>query len=484
MSLPWTESVVFFGYFLVLLLVTLFSYRKHLSSKSFVLGDRSLNFWLTALSAQASDMGGWLFLGYPALIFGQGLFAAWAAIGLVLGMFCNWHFVAPRLRRITEQYGNLTLNGFFESRVGDCSGLLRSLSALLSIFFFTVYIGSGLIAMGLLVQSLFGISYSIGILIGLAVVLAYVLTGGYCTVAWVDLFQGLFLLVVIVWVPILLLRQLGGEVSLMDRVSLQGLTTSLLPHSLGGFWTLLMTAVGWGLGYFGQPHILTKFMGIRDPNELGKAKYVGTSWMVIALLAATAMGLCGIAFFPAGLSDAQQVGLLIVKTTLSPLLVALASCAILAATTNVMAAHILIVASNLSEDLYQRLLRPRASERERIWISRSSVLVIGGVGLLIAFAQPSSIYQLVLYAWSGLGATFGPLVFACLYFKHLHRWGACAGVFAGGILSAIWPSVESSLQMGIPPILPGFLVGLLAIHLVSKWMRRTDTSEVEQIVNL
>lgn len=467
------ELATLFGYFAVLLVIAAFSYKKQQSGADFILGDRTLNFWLTALSAQASDMSSWLFLGYPALIFGGGVFAAWAAIGLMVGMFLNWHFIAPRLRKMTEQFGSLTLNAYFESRFKDTSGSLRLIAGLMSVIFFTIYISSGLIAMGVLLESLFGLNYYLGAVIGLIVVVGYVFIGGYRTVAWIDLFQGFFLLGVIVCIPLYLLYQMGGVSFVMQQLEIKNFTTSLLPDfKTATVWKILMTAAGWGLGYFGQPHILTKFMGIRHTSEMWKAKYLGISWLIVTLTAATFIGLIGIALFQEGLADPQQVILSIVKETLAPVFAGLVLCAILAATTNVMAAHILIVASNLSEDFYRRLFRKNATARELLWISRMSVILVAVVGVCIAYLQPSSIYQLVLYAWSGLGASFGPLVLLSLYVKNINKYGAFAGIFVGGVTTAIWPYFDQMYHWEIAPIVPGFLFGLIAIQGVSVLARK------------
>ena len=413
-------------YFSIVLFIVFLSYKKQQSGADFILGNRTANFWLTALSAQASDMGSWLFLGYPALVFRGGVLATWAAFGLIIGMFFNWHFVAPRLRSMTEQFGNLTLSGYFESRFKDSSGSLRIISGLMSILFFTVYISSGLITMGLLFKLLFGLNYTLGVTFGLVIVVAYVFMGGYRTVAWIDLFQGFFLMGVLVCIPIYLLHQMGGFHLIIKQLEIRNVAVSLFPDfQVKTLWNIMMTAAGWGLGYFGQPHILTRFMGIRHANEMWKAKYLGIAWLIVTLTAATFIGLIGIVLFQEGLIDPQQVVLKIVQKTFAPVFVGLTMCAILAATTNVMAAHILIVASNVSEDFYKRLIRRNATSIELLWISRISVILVAMVGLLIAYSKPSTIYQLVLYAWSGLGASFGPLVLLSLYSKNINKYGAC-----------------------------------------------------------
>lgn len=456
------EWVILCSYFACLLLLTRLSYQKHMSSTEFLLGNRSLGFWLTALSAHASDMSGWLFLGYPALIFEQGLCGVWAAVGLIVGMWINWHCVAPRLRKLTEELGVVTLSGYFEKRCGATSGQLRLIAGLMSVFFFTAYVSSGLCAMGILVEALLGIDYTVGVIVGLCIVSVYVWFGGYRTVAWVDLFQGCFLLVVLLFVPVVLLRQIGGVSPVCARVvwfpSSEG--TTLLNALLG--------AIGWGLGYLGQPHILTKFMGIAHVKDMSKAKWVGLSWQTLTLSAATAIGLIGMYLFPEGLIDPQQLTLHIVKTTLSPLLAGLVLCAIVAATTNVMAAHILVVASNLSEDFYKQFIKPNASSQELVRVSRWGVVAVAALSVLIALIQPGTVYHIVLYAWSGLGASFGPLVLLSLFMKTVYPGSAFAGILVGGVVAALWPTLDYYGGLHVPAIIPGFILSGLVIVILSR----------------
>lgn len=467
------EIVTLLIYFCLLLSVAFWSYQKQRTDTDFIIGNRSMNFWLTALSAHASDMSSWLFLGYPAMIFANGLIGAWAAIGLTVFMFLNWQFIAPKIRIATEQSNSLTLNAYFESRYHDTSGSIRIVSAAMSILFFTFYISSGLVGMGLLVESLFNLPYAVGISIGLLIVVVYVFMGGYRTIAWIDVFQGFFLLGVIVFIPAILLMRIGGIAPVMQAAAAQNLTTALLPDFSAHTLTYaLLTAMGWGLGYFGQPHIITKFMGIREVSDMSKAKWLGISWQFITLSAATVIGLIGIYFFPLGLDDSQRVILEIVKETLPAFFAALVLCAIIAATTNVMAAQILVVASNLSEDFYKRIIRRSAQPHELLRVSRISVLVIALIAFGIAFFKISTIYRLVLYSWSGLGASFGPLLLLSLYRKSINRYGAFAGILVGGLTAAVWPYVEIFFHLETPTsLVAGFIFSAIAIELVSRLTR-------------
>ena len=462
------ELFSFITYFIIVALIAFASYRKQASEADYILGNRSLNFYLTALSAHASDMSSWLFLGFPALIFSMGVTGAWAAVGLIFCMFLNWHFVAPKIRTITEQTNSLTLSSYFENRFNDQSGKIRLISAVMSVFFFTFYISSGLVGMGILVESIFGLSYLIGISIGFFVVVSYVFFGGYRTVAWIDLFQGFFLLGVIVLIPSILLYKIGGFRPVLDAVHAKKLTTSLFgDYSIKSLFSYFLIAAGWGLGYFGQPHIITKFMGIGKVSDMNKAKYLGVSWQTVSLLSATLIGLLGIYTFSEGIENPEYITLGLVKKTLPTFFSGLVLCAILAATTNVMAAQVLVVASNVSEDFYKRLFRREAPSRELLWVSRASVLLISLVAFFIAYFNISSIYQLVFYSWSGLGASFGPLVLLSLYRNKINQHGAFAGILVGGIASAVWYRFENILPIHIDPLIIGFILGALTIELVS-----------------
>lgn len=467
----------FFTYFIILSLIAYFSSHKIKSESDFIIGNRSLNFWLTALSAHASDMSSWLFLGYPALIFTTGLTGAWAAIGLVVCMFLNWHFIAPKLRIATEKTNSLTISAFFENRFADQSGVIRIISAIMSIFFFTFYISSGLVGMGILVESLFGLNYTFGISIGLITVAGYVFFGGYKTIAWIDLFQGFFLLTVIILIPTILLLKIGGLNPIFTAVAKKNLATTLLPNfSFKTISEQIMIALGWGLGYFGQPHILTKFMGIEKTSEMNKAKYLGISWQTLALTSATLIGLIAIYTVEGNQTNPEQVILEIVKTTLPAFFSGLVLCAILAATTNVMAAQILVVASNLSEDFYRKITRKSLSAQSLVSISRKSVLIVAIIAYLIAFFKISTIYELVLYSWSGLGASFGPLILLSLYTKHITKQGAICGILTGGISSAIWYSINQAYNLNIEPLVVSFTLGTIVILAVSKLTRKKTST--------
>ncbi|PIS00200.1 MAG: sodium/proline symporter [Chlamydiae bacterium CG10_big_fil_rev_8_21_14_0_10_35_9] len=473
------EIITFTLYFAVVLLIVFLSYKKQKSDKDFILGDRKLNFWLTALSAHASDMSSWLFLAYPAQIFLLGGFNIWAGIGLTLFMYLNWQFIAPKVRIATEQTNSLTLNAYFENRFADRSSSIRLVSGLMTLLFFTIYICAGLVGMGFLVESLFGVHYAIGISIGLFIVMLYVFLGGYTTVAWIDLFQGFFLLGVILVIPVYLLFQLDGFTPIATAAKAQNLSLSLLPDFKPNtlYQAFILTA-GWGLGYLGQPHIITKFMGIKNVQDMSKSKYLGISWQILALTGATLIGLIGIALFPNGLENPELLILNVVQQNLHPFFAGLVLCAILAATTNVMAAQILVVASSLCEDFYKRLFRKKAKPKELLWVSRFSVLFISCIAFIVALFKVTTIYKLVLYAWTGLGTSFGPLLLISLYSKKINRFGAFAGILTGGTIAAIGPYLGTVMKIEFPSMIVGFAISSLSIISVSKITKKYELQKL------
>ncbi|MBA3954578.1 sodium/proline symporter [Candidatus Dependentiae bacterium] len=460
--------VAFISYFAFFLGLSIYFYRKNSNANSFIMGDRSVNYWVTAIAAQASDMSDWLFMGYPGLIYGLGIFNVWVAIGLVLFMFLNWHFIAPRLRRATEKYQSLTLASFFERRFADITGKLRLLTVFFSLWFLCFYIAAELIGLGRLFESTFGLHYNVGIGLSIALVVANILIGGFIAAAWSDMFRGFFLLGMIVVVPFVASSHLGGvtysKVVEAAAYSYPNISLSLIPdYSWATLGTILSIVMGWGLGYFGSPHILINFMGIKDPEKIAKAKYIGITWQILVLAAATWVGLVGIVFFPTALANRELVFVEMVKSLFHPLFAGFILCAILAATMSVMTAQILAAASIVSEDLFKRLFTKPLSPQGSLWLIRSCVMAIPVLSYAISYNNTSAVNDLVSYAWSGLGLAFAPVVISALYGSHVTKEGAFAGMLTGGLIGIIWPHLGFSFM----PLLPGFIISLTIITLVS-----------------
>lgn len=458
------QILIAFGiYFALLTSIGLFFYKKSKTSDAFMLGNRSINYWVTAIATQASDMGIWLFMAFPAAVYSQGIPACWIAIGLVSFMFLNWQFIAPKLRAATERFESVTFSTFFERRFNDTSGILRVLSALITLFFFTFYLSSALVGLGRLFESAFGLDYHTGIIVGLAAAAIYTLIGGFVAVAWSDFFQGIFLLCTIVFVPAYAFYYIGGWHPIALTAHIKNIPLTLFPKNRSIIQSIIL-AVSWGLGYFGQPHILLNFMGIDDTRKIRYAKYVGISWQIIALTAATAVGLVGIGYFPAGLADKEMLFILISKDLFIPILAGFILCAILAATLSTMDSQLLLSGSTLAEDLYKKLFNRDASSGQLLWTSRLGTIMIALLAVVIAWSNSSTVYELVNYAWSGLGSAFGPLVIASLYSTRTTRQGAIASILTGSIVSGVWPYLGTEIL----PLVPGFTASLLALWLVSR----------------
>lgn len=466
----------FFVYFGLLLTLALIFHKKQTTSSDFILGNRSLSFWLVALSAHASDMSAWLFMAFPMSIFVLGVSRIWIGLGLLIGMFLNWQLVAPRLRSMTEEYHCYTLSSFFEKRFRDTSGLIRVISALVMVIFLTHYLSAGLIAMGNLFESLFDLDYYVGLSVAMLVVVIYTFMGGFTTVAWTDLFQGIFLLIMLLLVPFMAYSKIDGWHQIVEVAQKQGISLSLAPEAhFDAFFTISSLALGWGLGYFGMPHIITKFMGIKHVSEMHKSKWLGMSWQLIALTAAAFVGIIGIAYFPNGLEKPELVFVEMVKDLFHPFIGGFILCAIIAANLSTMDSQILVCGSMMSEDLYVPFHRHPPSDRKILWFSKLSVIFISAVALILAFNRSSTVLDTVLYSWSGLGSAFGPLVLLSLYSNQVNRYGAMAGIVMGTLISMIWPTVNPLLtNYEVLPMIPGFILSALAIYLVSYWTRSLE----------
>lgn len=469
--------LAFIAYFIILLGFGLYFHKKQETSADFIMGNRSLSFWLVALSAHASDMSAWLFMAFPMYLFVLGLPHIWIGFGLVLGMLLNWHFVAPKLRSMTEGYNSYTLSSFFEKRYGDVSGGIRIFSAIVMTIFLTHYLAAGFTAMGNLLESLFGLNYVVGISIAVFVVVIYTSVGGFTTVAWVDLFQALFLLAIIIIVPTHAFLKTDGFSAITSNAQKLSIPLTWVPDDLESFIILLITALGWGLGYFGMPHIITKFMGIKDVKEMYKSKWLGMTWQVIALSAAAFVGIVGIAFFPDSLDKPEMVFVEMVKNLYTPFIVGFILCAILAANLSTMDSQILVCASIISEDIFKKITR-FSRDSTLLWVSRVSVMIISLIALGLALNKSSTIADTVLYSWSGLGSAFGPLVLMSLYSKNTNRYGALAGIIVGALTVMVWPTLNPYVtRYALSPMIPGFTLSFVSIVLFSYLFRNPQKVE-------
>ncbi|HEV2916236.1 MAG TPA: sodium/proline symporter [Candidatus Babeliales bacterium] len=469
--------VAFVVYSITIISIGIFaSYKKKYASTDsidFMIGGRSTHWLLTALSAHAADMSDWLFMGLPATVYLLGGTQIWIPIGLLFGMFCSWHFVAHTLRIATEQYRVYTLASYFKVHFKDHTGLLGITATLISFFFFAIYVSVGLKGIGYVLQSAFGMNYHIGICIGLCIILPYLLLGGFSSVAFLDLFQGLFLLAMLMLVPLYAYITLGGWHTIAHAIQEKGISLSLIPNfSLRSILAILLNPFAWCLGYFGMPHILTKFMGIENPEEMYKAKYVGIIWQLCATSAAVAVGVVGIAYFNIVPGKPEFIFIEMAKSLFTPLLAGLVLCAILAATISTIDSQLLVLAGIVAQDLYKNIINPSASAKQVYTIYQMAIIAGALLGLISAWNEQSSIMALVQYAWAGLGASFGPLVLVSLYSSYPNSYGAFAGLITGAFVSGIWQYINPYITtIEIYSMVPAFCANIVMIYAVS-WLSK------------
>ncbi|MES9815662.1 MAG: sodium/proline symporter PutP [Candidatus Thiodiazotropha sp.] len=461
----------FFCYLLTLLIIGVVAWRRTRNLSDFVLGGRSLGSWVTALSASASDMSGWLLLGLPGYAYLAGLESFWLALGLLIGTWLNWRLVAARLRIASEAAGNaLTLPEYLSNRFNDASGLIRISSSFFILLFFLFYTSSGLVAGGKLFEAVFGLPYLWAVASGALIIILYTAFGGFLAVSWTDLFQGLLMLLALVTIPLYVLVEIGGLEGFLSTV--EGSNAELLNpltdsngEPLGVI--AIVSLMAWGLGYFGQPHILARFKAIKQSDFVPKAQRIAVSWVFIALTAATLSGLVGIPIFETPLKDAEKVFIRLVDLLFHPLVAGVCLAAILAAIMSTADSQLLVSSSTFTGDLYRLLLRKRASEAELVVVGRLAVLSIALIAFLLALDRESRVLDLVSYAWAGFGAAFGPTVLLSLYWKGMNRWGALAGILSGGLTVVLWKPLQGGL-FDLYEIVPGFLISLAMIVLVSR----------------
>lgn len=439
-------------------------------SSDFILGGRTTHWFLTALSAHAADMSDWLFMGLPAAIYMLGANQIWICIGLLFGMFMAWHMIAAPLRRASEKYNSFTLASYFKERFNDTSGILVGLTAIISCFFFAVYLSVGIKGIGYVLKSAFDIDYHVGTFLAVIVVTLYTVIGGFISVAWIDLFQGLFLLMMLILVPVVGYFTVGGYEAISEAASIRNVSLALVPdYSFKTIVGILLNPFAWALGYFGMPHILTKFMGSADAQDMHKAKYVGVTWQILALSAAALVGIVGLAYFPTAVPGRSEfIFIEMAKSLFSPWIAGLVLCAILAATISTVDSQLLVLAGIIAQDFYKQFINKRATHKQIFMTYRIALVVSALVGFAIAWNEESTIMTLVKYAWSGLGASFGPLVIASLYSKNINKFGAIAGVITGGLVSATWDLINPFIpSIQIYSIVPAYIASFAMIYGIS-----------------
>ncbi|WP_263146770.1 sodium/proline symporter PutP [Pseudomonas alcaligenes] len=462
--------ITFVIYILAMVLIGFAAYRATHNFSDYILGGRSLGSVVTALSAGASDMSGWLLMGLPGAIYLSGLSESWIAIGLIIGAWLNWLLVAGRLRVHTEHANNaLTLPDYFTYRFEDTSRILRVLSALVILVFFTIYCASGVVAGARLFESTFGVSYDLALWIGAAATIAYVFVGGFLAVSWTDTVQATLMIFALLVTPICAILALGDYDAAIATIDARNPANFDLFRGMSVI--AILSLLGWGLGYFGQPHILVRFMAADSVKSIPAARRIGMTWMILCLGGAVAAGFFGIAYFADNLGQAgavtensERVFIELTKLLFNPWIAGIVLSGILAAVMSTLSCQLLVCSSALTEDFYKAFLRKSASERELVWVGRAMVLLISCVAIALASNPDSKVLGLVSYAWAGFGAAFGPVVLFSLLWKRMTRNGALAGMLVGAVTVIVWKQLA---LFGLYEIIPGFAFASLAILVFS-----------------
>jgi len=467
MSNTFAVSLTFLAYLGMMLWIGVWAYRRTNNLSDYILGGRQLGAWPSALSAGASDMSGWLLLGLPGAMYASGLGASWIAIGLLVGTYINWLVVAPRLRTYSQAANDsLTLPEYFSNRFED-KVAIRVIAAFFILLFFLFYTSSGLVAGGKLFETVFGLDYKVAVTIGTIAVVSYTLFGGYLAVSWTDLVQGLLMAAALIIVPVTAFIAVGdGPVAILEAKNPNML--SMFTNADGSTLGLIgiVSSLAWGLGYFGQPHILARFKGIKDREEVKTARRIAVTWTFIGMAGALLVGAAGNGYFESGLADGETVFISLVQALFHPLVAGVLLAAILAAIMSTADSQLLVSSSALTEDFYKSIFNKDADPKSLMTIGRIAVIVIAVVAWILALNPDSSVLGLVSYAWAGFGAAFGPAVILSLYWPRMNRFGCLAGIVVGGLTVVIWKQLSGGL-FDVYEIVPGFLLATLAIVVVS-----------------
>lgn len=474
------QGIAIAFYFVIMIAIGIYSYRKSTSNvNEFLLGGRRLGAAVTALSAGAADMSGWLLMGVPGAMYLSGISSSWIAIGLTLGAFMNYILVAPRLRVFTEKSKNaITIPDYFEKRFRDNSRILRLISALVILVFFTLYTSAGMVSGGRLFESAFNMSYNSGLFMTTSVVVFYTFIGGFLAVSLTDFVQGAIMVTALVIVPIVILTSVGSVPEAFSLI--EGRDPNLLSLWEGTTFVGVISLLAWGLGYFGQPHILVRFMAIEKVKQLHSARRIGITWMVFTMVGAMSVGLFGIAYMEKNgqsIQDAETIFIYFSQVLFHPFVGGFLLSAILAAVMSTISSQLLVTSSSMTEDFYKAFLRKDASQKELLITSRVSVLVVAVIALLLSLNPQDSILNLVGHAWAGFGSAFGPLVLLSLLWKRTTRNGAIAGMLVGGLTVLLWIYIDHAYSEWYAMI-PGFILSFITTVVVSL-MDKEPSKEIQ-----
>ena len=463
------QAISMIIYFVAMIVIGLWAYQRTDDMDDYMLAGRNLGPLSTALSAGASDMSGWLLMGLPGAFYLSGMSTMWLPIGLTVGAWLNWKYTAPRLRTYTEVADNsLTIPTFLSARLHDGSRLIQIGAGVIILVFFTFYVSSGMVAGGRFFEASFGVDYRLGMVLVAGITVLYTLVGGFLAVAYTDVVQGLMMVTALVAVPVAGLFRLGGPDSLISTINeldpgtwaLWGASTSLMS---------IVSAAAWGLGYFGQPHIIVRFMALETPQQAKAGRRIGIGWMALACLGAAATALVGIATYrrdTGQLPNPETVFIALGQLLFHPFVAGFMLAAILAAIMSTISSQLLVSSSALVEDLYHAFNRKELGEKRSVLLGRVAVMIVSVVAALMAWQADDSILKLVSFAWAGFGASFGPVVLLALFWRRLTRWGALAGMTTGAVVAAVWANLSGGI-FDLYELLPGFVANLIVTIVVS-----------------
>lgn len=472
-----TVKIIILGlYLLGMLGVGFFTMKKNKGFSDYILGGRKLGVWTTALSAQASDMSGWLLLGLPAAVYTSGLVESWVAIGLAIGTYLNWKVIAKRLRLYTECADNsLTIPDYLQNRFGGNVRYLRVVPALVIIFFFAVYTSSQFAAGAKLFSTILGVDYKTALIVGSIVIISYTLLGGFFAVSTTDVIQGVLMFIALIIVPLYAIFVVCGWGNIVDAAYAKDVNFLNMFKSMNGQTVsviAILSGLAWGLGYCGQPHILARFMAIDNPKNIKTSRRIACVWVLITLVASVMVGIIGRCYFKTELPDAEYIFMHMVDGIFPTVIAGIFLAAILAASMSTADSQLLVTTSSIADDIYKEVFKKDATDRQLLTVSRISLAVVAVIAVAIAWNPDSSVFGLVSYAWAGLGASFGPVVLMSLFWKRMNKQGATAGMVSGAFTVIVWNILRSNLPkvtlFSLYELLPAFIISLIFIVVVSK----------------
>ncbi len=453
----------------VMVAIGLYFYFKTKDLSDYVLGGRGLGPGVTALSAGASDMSGWLLLGLPGMLYSEGIVGSWIAVGLIIGAYLNWHYVAKPLRVYTHHLNDaITIPDYFSNRFEESGNGLRIVTAVVILLFYTLYTSSGLVGGAKLFEATFGLDYDTALLVGSFIIVSYTFLGGYNAVSWTDFIQGILMMLALVVTPLVVIYEIGGVYAALETIG--KIEPEHLDFMTGTSLVGIISLMAWGLGYFGQPHILVRFMSIRDEHEMHRAKQIGMSWMILSIIGSLAVGFFGFAYVSANgidLQDSEKIFITLSQLLFNPWIAGFLLAAILAAIMSTVDSQLLVSSSVLTRDLYHASIRPDAGDRELVWLGRATVIAIAVIAWYLSTDRDSTVLSLVAYAWAGFGAAFGPLIILSLYHRGITKTGAIAGMIAGTVTVIVYKQLEGGI-FDLYELLPGFIAGTVAILVFSR----------------